>query len=79
MLLDDMTTVLMAEYRAAALEYWTHYLSGDSSGRMAAYQTMQALYRVACTVPNLCFKLLDVSYIVRQEVYESMRNNGITQ
>lgn len=76
MLLDDMTTVLMAEYRAAALEYWTRYLTGDYSGRMAPYQTMQALYRVACCVPNLCFKLLDLSYQVRQEVYASIHNAG---
>lgn len=76
MLLDDMTSVLMAEYRAAALEYWTRYLSGDFTGRMVPYQIMQALYRVACSVPGLGFKLLDLSYTVRQEVYDGMQNNG---
>lgn len=76
MLLDDMTTVLLSEYRAAALEYWQHYYSGDKQRRAAAYSTMQALYRVACCVPDLCFKLLDLSYIVRQEVYDALQNHG---
>ena len=77
MLLDDMTAVLISEYRCAALEYWQHYFTGDDQRRMAAYSTMQALYRVACTVPDFCFKLLDLSYQVRQEVYESMQKNDI--
>lgn len=75
MLLEDMTAVLISEYRCAAVEYWQYYFAGDHQRRAAAYSTMQALYRVACCVPDLCFKLLDLSYIVRQEVYDSMQKN----
>lgn len=77
MLLNDMTNALITEYRAAALEYWEHYLTGDYTGRMPAYKTMQALYRVACNVPDMCFCLLDLSYQVRQDVYDRMQSDKV--
>lgn len=58
-----------------SLKAFEGYGAGVPKGRLPFYMTMNALFRVSCTVPDLPFKLLELSYDIKKEVQRSMEDH----